>query len=69
DHILIVSQAHLRRVLKEYQTYFNCSRPHQAIDQGVPGVGESSKRLASGVGKIVALPIRGRLHHEYRRAA
>ena len=69
DHILIVSEAHLRRVLKEYQTYFNCSRPHQGIDHGVPGVGESSERLASGVGKIVALPIRGGLHHEYRRAA
>ncbi|CAA9363204.1 MAG: Mobile element protein, partial [uncultured Chloroflexia bacterium] len=69
DHILIVSEAHLCRVLKEYRTYFNGSRPHQGIEQGVPEAGETSERLASGVGKIVAFPILGGLHHEYRRAA
>ncbi len=35
DHILIVSEAHLRRILTEYVTYFNRSRPHQGIDQRV----------------------------------
>ena len=33
---LIVSEAHLRRVLKEYVAYFNRSRPHQGINQRVP---------------------------------
>ncbi len=71
DHSMVVSEGHLRRVLREYVTYFNRSRPHQGIDQRVPepkptegppvGVGEP--------GKVVALPILGGLHHDYRRAA
>jgi len=35
DHILILSEEHLRRVLKEYAAYFNRSRPHQGIQQYV----------------------------------
>lgn len=31
DHLLILSEAHLRRVMKAYQAYFNSERPHQGI--------------------------------------
>jgi len=37
DHILILNDAHLRRVLHEYvEDYYNVARPHQGIGQGVP---------------------------------
>jgi putative transposase len=36
DRLLIVSQAHLRRVLLEYVNYYNHRRPHQAIGQRIP---------------------------------
>ncbi|MDP9313347.1 MAG: transposase, partial [Chloroflexota bacterium] len=36
DHILIVSEAHLRGILNEYVEFFNRSRPHQGIHQHVP---------------------------------
>lgn len=36
DRVLIISQAHLRRVLQEYIRYYNHRRPHQGIDQQIP---------------------------------
>ena len=66
DHIMIVSEAHLRRVLKEYVAYFNRSRPHQGIDQRVP---DPENTPAGNAGKVVSFPVLGGLHHEYRRAA
>ncbi len=55
DHILVVSESHLRRVLREYVTYFNTSRPHQGIDQRVPEPDDSSVlgsgSLSNGIGQ------------------
>jgi putative transposase len=36
DRLLIVSEAHLRRVLLEYIEYYNQRRPHQGIGQRTP---------------------------------
>jgi hypothetical protein len=36
DHLLILNERHLQRVLDEYRAYFNASRPHQGIDQRLP---------------------------------
>src|SRR6202165_873207 len=36
DHVLLLSQGHLQRVLDEYRPYFNASRPHQGIGQRRP---------------------------------
>ncbi|MCA1597944.1 MAG: transposase, partial [Chloroflexi bacterium] len=36
DHVLLLGEAHLRRALREYVTYFNGARPHQGIAQRVP---------------------------------
>ena len=66
DHVMIVSEAHLRRVLKEYVAYFNRSRPHQGIDQRVP---DPEKTPVGNSGKVVSFPVLGGLHHAYRRAA
>jgi transposase InsO family protein len=37
DHVIILSEAHLKAVLVEYVAYFNASRPHRGIDQRVQG--------------------------------
>jgi len=36
DHLLIVSEAHLRRVLSASVAYYNKVRPHQRLDQRTP---------------------------------
>ena len=69
DHLLVVSEAHLRRILKEYVTYFNDSRPHQGIQQQIPGAQRSATSGRSEPGRIVAFPVLGGLHHDYRRVA
>jgi transposase InsO family protein len=69
DHVLLISEAHLRRVLREYARYFNRSRPHQGINQRVPDRESSPDISAATAEEIVSFPVLGGLHHEYRRAA
>ena len=60
-------------VTREFVEYYNTARPHQGLMQGVPipladhAVRAQHDQPASG--KIVALPVLGGLHHDYRRAA
>jgi len=70
DQILILGEDHLRRVLEEYvSSYFNVARPHQGLAQQKPdAVGRSPAETIVG-GEIVAMPILGGLHHDYKRAA
>jgi putative transposase len=60
DHLLILNERQLGRILKEYVEYFNKSRPHQGIGQAVPDSQQNSSRLE---GKIVSFPVMGGLHH------
>ncbi len=36
DHVLILSEGHLRRVLQTYIEYYNSRRPHQSLEQQSP---------------------------------
>jgi hypothetical protein len=36
DRLLIVNQAHLLRVLREYVDYYNMARPYQGLQQQAP---------------------------------
>ncbi|MCL4872138.1 MAG: integrase core domain-containing protein [Anaerolineae bacterium] len=36
DHVLILSETHLRRVLQTYIDYYNTRRPHQSLEQQAP---------------------------------
>ena len=36
DHTLIWNQAHLRRILREYETHHNQHRPHRSLDAAAP---------------------------------
>jgi putative transposase len=70
DHILILSERHLHRVIGEYVAYFNHSRPHQGIGQRIPDPPEDILRADMELlSRIVGYPVLGGLHHDYRRAA
>jgi len=66
DFILIWSEAHGRRVMREYITFFNQARPHQGIQQQIP-VPPAGPPTAHR--KVVAHSVLGGLHHDYRRSA
>lgn len=65
DHLIVLDDRHLERVLREYVKFFNGARPHQGLGQHVPG--GSVTRTSSG--DVTAFPVLGGLHHDYRRAA
>lgn len=68
DHMLILGYRYLHRMLKEYVVYFNQTRPHQGIEQQVPDA-STPETTTRNTGNVIAFPILGGLHHEYRRAA
>ncbi len=68
DHVLILNERHLEGVLKEYAfSYFNKARPHQGIAQRVPIASKRESCLPGA--QVIALPVLGGVHHDYRVAA
>ena len=66
DHMIILNENHLRKVLAEYVDYYNTIRPHLSLDRNAPIPRHVEPPEA---GKVVATPILGGLHHHYHRAA
>ena len=69
DHLLVLGEAQLRRILREYAAYFNTARPHQGLRQRVPDAPEGCAPGAMLPGSVRAVPILGGLHHAYEPAA
>ncbi len=69
DHLLILSEGHLRRALRAYVPYFNEQRPHQGLAQQVPVPRQPVPAEPTRTGRVEALPVLGGLHHAYRRVA
>jgi putative transposase len=69
DHVLILSEKQLHRVLLAYVEYFNRARPHQGIHQQVPERAVTSVVPDQLAERIISVPVLGGLHHEYRRVA
>jgi transposase InsO family protein len=66
DHLLVLQEKQLQRVLNEYVEYFNRARPHQGIGQQIP---EQRRLILCGQdagNKVIALPVLGGLHHDYQ---
>ena len=62
DHIIVLGEAHLRRILKFYADYYNRVRTHRSLDKDAP-VSRSVQRT----GVISSCAILGGLHHRYAR--
>ena len=62
DHIIVLGEMHLRRILKSYARYYNETRTHLALDKDAPLL-----RTVKRAGRILCRPILGGLHHEYVR--
>jgi transposase InsO family protein len=62
DHIIVLGEMHLRRVLKSYADYYNCVRMHRSLNKDAP-----VSRPLQLAGIIRSHPILGGLHHHYVR--
>src|SRR5262245_63989700 len=62
DQMLIFGEAHLRRILSAYATYYNQTRTHLSLHKDAP-LGRAIQRY----GTIAAIPILAGLHHRYVR--
>jgi Integrase core domain len=62
DQVVVFGEAHLRRILKTYAAYYNRVRTHLSLDKDAPNF-----RPVQRIGKVVARPILGGLHHQYVR--
>ena len=66
DHIIILNEAHVRRILAGYFAYYHESRAHLSLERNAP----VPRRVEyPSEGKVIAVPQVGGLHHRYRRAA
>ncbi len=65
DKLLIINQAHLRRVMCEYVEFFNTARPHQGLDQQIP----VPKASSQGHGPVRCRNVLGGIIHDYYRDA
>jgi putative transposase len=66
NHVLVLGERHLRRILTSYFAYYHQARTHLALDKDAPEL-----RLIElpAAGTIVQLPEVGGLHHRYLRQA
>ena len=66
DKLLIINQAHLRRVMREYMAFFNTARPHQGLDQRIPVPMIDLENTGPVRSRVV---LGGIIHDYYRDAA
>ena len=66
DHVIVLGDRHLRRVLTAYLTYYHEARTHLSLEKDSP-----TPRRVQGTteGRVVALAEVGGLHHRYERRA
>jgi putative transposase len=69
DHLLILREQQLCRVLQAYVAYFNRARPHQGLRQQIPDPPAAALLAEAREGPILAVPVLCGLHHDYRRVA
>src|SRR5262245_1761462 len=63
DHVVVLNEDHLRRLLREYVHYYNTDRVHTSI--GDSPTGRVSETKPSAGAKIIRLPRAGGLHGRY----
>ena len=68
DHVIVVNERHLKRLMNEYIRYYHDDRTHLALAKGTPAGREAACNF-SARSKVVVMPRLGGLHHRYDLAA
>jgi transposase InsO family protein len=62
DHLVVLSEAHLRQILQRYADYYNKVRTHRSLSKDAPAF-----RPVQRIGNLASHAILGGLHHHYVR--
>ncbi len=66
DHVVVLNELHLLRVLRSYASYYHDSRTHRALDGDSPD-GRAVEPPEQG--EVITYPQLGGIHHRYTRRA
>jgi len=66
DHLVVLNEWHLCRILRSYCDYYHGSRTHLSLNKDCP---EPRPVYPPEMGNVVELPEVGGLHHRYERRA
>jgi hypothetical protein len=66
DHVIVVNEDSLRRILRSYFSYYHKSRTHLSLGKDAP---EQRPVQMPELGTVIAIPELGGLHHRYERRA
>ena len=66
DHVIILDERHLRRILRGYVDYYHSCRTHLSLEKDAP---EQRPVQWPSMGRVTAIPKVGGLHHYYSRLA
>ncbi len=66
NHVIVLNERHLRRILRDYFEYYHHARAHLSLNRNSPAERDAEPPER---GRVIAIPQVGGLHHRYRRAA
>jgi putative transposase len=67
NHVIVLNERHLKRLMKEYVSYYHEDRTHLGLKKETPADRKALKPVTDG--KIVSMARLGGLHHRYDLAA
>ena len=68
DHVIVLNERHLKRLMNEYIRYYHEDRTHLGLDKQTPAGREAAKGESTS-SNVICIPRLGGLHHRYDHAA
>ena len=68
DHVIVLNEWHLKRLMREYVCYYHEDRTHLGLQKTTPASRTEAKSTDAAC-RIVSMPRLGGLHHRYDLAA
>jgi transposase InsO family protein len=64
DHLIVLNEAHLRRMIRDYISYYHADRTHDSVEKDTPAARPVSSKPDQSA-RLVSFPRTGGLHHRY----
>jgi len=64
DHVVVFNEAHLRRLVKDYVSYYHTDRTHDGLEKDTPASRPVAPKPTESA-RLMSFPRVGGLHHRY----